>query len=513
MIPLSKEIITLTGSSLTLEDVYKIAVKKVEVQLCPLAMQKVNEARNILVGLLDSNTPIYGLNRGVGANKDKRIQQNKYEQYNRNLILSHNVSIGSVVSEEIVRATMAIRLNTLLIGCTGIQQEIVKMYQHFLNKQIHPVMFEKGSIGVCDIANLSQIGLSMIGEGDVFYKGERLSALEVLRKEKLTPIQLGPKDGLTIVSSNAYAAGIAALTIKRVFHLLETADIIYALSMEGYKANVSPLDIDVYKVRPFPGQNKSVNNIQKYLEGSYLWSVTDHLSLQDPLSFRSACQVHGSVRDALKYVADYLHLQVNSSDDNPTLLVERKEFVACSNFDILPWVLGFEMLGNACNHMAKISCYRTLKLGSEDFTGLSRFLTPKNETIAYGAIQKTCSALVAEIRHLSNPSTSDYIALAEEIEDHATNSIHVLKRINDIIDNIYYLLAIEAIHAAQAIDLRGEIHLGIGTKKAYELIRATVPFLQEDRNLTIDIENMNQLLNALSFVKDIKESLTSAIVE
>lgn len=510
---MKKDKVIINGKSLSFDEVHRVAYGKANVHICPNAMQIVLEARRIVLEMLNKDIPVYGLNRGVGANKDRNIDASFYEEFNNNLIRSHCVGIGPEASEEVVRAAMLVRLNTLLLGYTGIQPEIVIMYKDFLNNRIHPMIPERGSVGEADIANLSYIGLAMIGEGEVHYKGEKLSAIEALRGAGLEPLKLGPKDGLAIVSSNALTAGKASLILKEALSVLEIAEVIYSLSLEGLNGNVSPLHEGAYKARPFPGQGKSAENVRNYLKDSFLWDTNFSKSLQDPLSFRGACQVHGSVRDALDYVTNYLHLQLNSSDDNPCLLIEEKRFVSCSNYEVLSWVLGFEMLGNALNHLAKISCFRIIKLGTASFTGLSRFLAPNDQTIAFGTIQKTVGALATEIRHLSNPSTSDYFSLAEDIEDHANNSMHVVTKTAKIIDNLYYILGIEAMHAAQAIDLRGEKRLGNGTKTAYDLIRSEIPFLDKDRPLLPDIQQAYTLLKSSRFFKEITDSLENVAVD
>jgi histidine ammonia-lyase len=383
---------------------------------------------------------------------------------------------------------MLVRLNTLLLGCTGIQPEIVTLYMDFLNNEIHPILPERSSVGVADISCLAHIGLAMIGEGEVYYKGVRMSSIVALERVGLQPLKLGPKDGLAIVSSNAVAAGKGALVLKDAKDILEIAEIIFSLSLEGLHGNVSPLDEGANKVKSFPGQKVSASNVRKYLENSFLWEEKIN-NVQDPLSFRDAIQVHGSVRDSIEYISNYLYMQLNSSDDNPCLLVDEKRIISCSNYEVLTWVLGFEMLANALNHLAKISCYRSIKLSTPYFTGLSRFLSPNKKTIAYGTIQKTFTSLANEIRHLSNPSSSDYFSLAGDIEDHASNSVHVVTKISKIIDNLYYILGMEAMHAVQAIDLRNEKELGIGTLAAYELIRSKNPFLEKDLIIFCNLVN------------------------
>ncbi|MFZ5966948.1 MAG: HAL/PAL/TAL family ammonia-lyase [Bacillota bacterium] len=503
-----EEKVVLSGSGLTVQAVAKVARENVEVEITHDAMERIEAGRRLVFEMAESDVPVYGFTRGVGLNKDRQVVARYYEDYNRNLILSHCVAVKPEASEENVRAILLARLNTLLVGCTGIQPEIVTMYKDFLNHRIHPVIPERGSIGEADITCLSHIGLAMIGEGEVFYNGERMPAAEALRRAGLKPIVLGPKDGLAIVSSNALAAGEGALLLKDIADLMDIADILYALSLEGFKGNVSPLDEAAYIVRPLPGQAYSAKKVREYLEGSYLWLPGVNDTLQDPLSFRGSCQIHGSVRDALEFALKYMDLQLNTSDDNPCVLVDEKKMFPCSNYEVTTLALGFEILGLALCHLSKNSCYRTIKLSTPKFTGLSRFLTPADgSVIAYGTIQKTFTALDTENRHLANPVTADYYSLAGEIEDHGSNTPLIVQKTAKIVDNIRYIFGMEAMHAVQAIDLRKATRLGKGTKAAYDAFRSEIPFLESDRNLTVDIQKAYDIIKSGKLLTAVNQAM------
>ncbi|SNS89719.1 histidine ammonia-lyase [Anaerovirgula multivorans] len=505
---MGKKSIILDGKSLSIEQVTEVAREGLIIEIHENAIQTVEASRALVYELANSDVPVYGFNRGVGLNKDREVVAKYYSEYNRNLILAHCVAVEPEASEEDVRAILLTRLNTLLLGCTGIQPAIVTMYKDFLNHRIHPIIPERGSIGEGDITCLSHIGLAMIGEGEVYYQSIRMAAVEALKKAGLKPIELGPKDGLAIVSSNALAAGPGAMVLKDAEDLVEMADIVYAMTLEGFRGNVTPLDPKTYEVRPYQGQSFSAEQVRKYLEGSYLWLPGVTESLQDPLSLRGSCQVHGSVRDVLDYVKKHMDIQLNSSDDNPCVLLDERRIISCSNYEVTTWVLGFEMLGVALSHLSRNACYRTIKLGTPKFTGLSRFLTPADaRVIAYGTIQKTFTSLDTEIRHLSNPATVDYYSLAGDIEDHANNSPFVVRKTAKIIDNLYYILGIEAMHAAQAIDLRKATKLGKGTKVAYEILRTEIPFLDKDRNLSIDIKKAYNIIKSKALLKAVKEAV------
>jgi histidine ammonia-lyase len=485
--------IVLDGSSMTIEDVRKVADEHARVEISEEAWQRVVRARQFVLKQTESDTPIYGFNRGVGLNKDRVVEVQDFESYNRNLLYAHSAGIEPFASERQVRATLLARLNTLLVGRAGASPELIKRYAEFLNKGIHPLMPSRGSVGAGDITLLSHLGLAFIGEGDVIYKDKRMTAGAALQQNGLAPIILGAKDGLAIVSSNAAAAGMGALVLQECEQLLTLADLVYALSLEALQGQLTPLDESVHRSRPYEGQGISSSRVRTYLRGSSLWDSSGG-TLQDPLSFRSASPVHGAALEALGYVSGSLRLHLNASEDNPCVIEEEGRILACASFEPLAWVLGFEMLGVALSHVSKIACYRTIKLSTPTFSGLPRFLAPEAHILAFSTIQKTFTALDAEIRHLSNPVSADYYSLAGDMEDHSTNAPLTVSKTSEIIDRLTYILGIEAMHAAQAIDLRKDIKLGEGTQSAYNRIRAVIPFLDQDRSLSGDIQAAYTLL-------------------
>ncbi|WP_169082640.1 histidine ammonia-lyase [Paenibacillus sp. PL91] len=491
----NERIVTLDGHSLSIRELEQIAVDGYRVELSEGAMKRVEEAHRLIHELAAEGVPIYGLNRGVGQNKDREITAEMYEAFNRNLIYSHTAAVEPAASEQQVRAVLVARLNTLLMGCTGVQPAIVLMYRDLLNASIHPILPLRGSIGAGDITVLSHIGLAIIGEGSVTYEGQVVAAKTALQAAGIVPVKLGPKDGLAIVSSNALSAGTGALTAAAALRLLETADAVFALSLEALQGCTSPFDEALFAVRPFEGSAESAANVRSCLRGGALERMDQSDKIQDPLSFRSACQVHGAARDALAHALKLLKIQLNSSDDNPCVLIEERRVVPSSNFDVTTWTIAFEMVGIALSHLSKISCYRSLKLGTPSFTGLGRFLAPNSETIAFGTIQKTYTSLDAEIRLLANPVSVDYFSLSGDMEDHANNTPLVIRKTADIIDRLTYIIGIEALHAAQAIDLRGsQAELGRGSAAVYAQIRSIVPALTADRPLTPDIGAVYELI-------------------
>lgn len=496
-------IIVINGENLTIDKIEKVARYNYKVEIAKEALDKVKRGREKIFELVDSDVPVYGFNTGVGWNKDKKVFKDFFNKYNTNLIYSHSLGIEPYCTKQEGRAILLARLNTFLVGCTGVAVEIVEMYENLLNLDIIPLIPKRGSVGEGDITNLSHIGLALIGEGEVYYNNEVRNSKEVFDEIKLEMINLGPKDGLAIVSSNALAVGTGALVLKDIERLLNLADIVYCLSLEGLNGNTSPLEMGLYDVRNYMGQKISLKNVTKILKNSSIYNHDWKKPVQDPLCFRGSVQVNGAIRDAFKYCLELFNIQLNSSEDNPCLLLEENKLLSCSNYEAISWVLGFENLGIALSHLSKNSCYRTIKLSNPEFTKLPRFLSPKDNVLGYATIQKVFTSLDTEIRHLSNPATADFYSLAGEIEDHANNTPYIIQKLSKIVDNMYYILGIEAMHAVQAIDLRSDYILGEGSRVAYNRIRAVVPFYGEDRPIYRDIKIMYELVKSEIFIKEV----------
>ena len=489
-------ILELNGSGLTVKDVNCVSRGERNVKISSDALDRLAEARKLVFELSDQGVPIYGCNRGVGWNKDKKVTREFVSQFNRNMLHSHAVGVGESASVEEVRGAMLIRLNNLLVGCTGLSPAIVMMLADLLNHGITPVIPQKGSVGEADIVALSHLGLALIGEGSVRYQGAVVPTLDAFRAEGLKPLELAEKDGLAILSSNALSAGQACTAFAETELLLKTADLIACMSLEGINGNVSPLNELAHQKRPYARQMETAADMRGYLQGSYLYEPAPGRPLQDPLSFRCVSQVHGAVRTAMDYARENLEIHLNASDDNPCLLLEARSITSCGNFEPLVWVLGMQNLSIALSHVSKMSCLRSIKLATPGFTGLTRHLTPNDETIAFSTIQKVYANLDAEIRLLANPCSMDTFALAGDMEDIGTNAPLIMQKHRKILDDLFYILAVEIIHAAQAMDLRKD-HYGAGTLKALTKLRQVAAFYDRDsRILTEDIERVHDFLQS-----------------
>lgn len=491
--------LVLTGRDLTIAQVAAVAREGVPVEIDPAVCASLEATRRMVLEMAGDRTlpRIYGFNTGLGMNKDWDISVEGLEKFNRGVIFSHSNAIPPEMEEEEVRATLLVRLNCFLSNATGAQPELIYRYRDFLNLHLYPVLCKRGSIGESDLAILAHVGLTIIGEGEANYQGVRMPAAEALEKAGLKPLRLGCKDGLAIVNSNAVSAGLGALVLQDVRDFLDMLDLVYALSLEGYGGNTSPICPEPYRYRPAAGPSRCAARVRRFLEGSFIWQPGVAVTLQDPLCFRSACHVNGAARDALDFVTPHLVGHLNSSDDNPCVLSEERRIVSCSNFDPTTWVLGFEMLGLALSHVSKNMCYQMIKMGTPYFSRLPRFLSPDGTSVmAYTTNQKAYTMLDAENRHLSNPVTADYFSVSGDVEDHATNAPLVVEKTAKMLDNLRYMLGIQAFHAAQAVELRRAGPLGKGTAQALSAIREVIPFLEADRVLSEDIRKGYELVRS-----------------
>lgn len=524
----------LNGKTLTIYELESVAKNQKEVEISLVSLKKIEAAHQLLLLAAKKGHEIYGLNRGVGLNKDISIFQGDTlrkgarkasEEFNRKLLNSHSVGIGPELTESQVRGVMVSRLNTLLVGVTGCSPSIAIMYREFLNRGIHPVVYSRGSIGEADIALLPAIGLAMMGEGTVRYKGEIVSGKEALKAENLTPLTFIAKDALSILSSNAYSAAYAALMTVETERFLTIMNLVFSLSLEALNGNISPFLKEVQNIRPYANQLMVASEIRSNIYGSYLWKTNKNRVLQDPLSFRNVSQVHGAVRASIRSVSKLIEIQLNSSDDNPAVLVgvkpeeERLSQVAeyfvddgnlygvvvpTANFEPIRWVLGVESLALSLAHASALASQRILRLGSTSYSQLPRFLSYHDKGHGFGTLEKTVSALNTEIRHLSDPVSLDYLSTAGGVEDVATNAPLVISRLENILENLRYIFAIELLYGAQAIDLRiknlnkEKLSLGKETYRLYEAFRFQVPFNDDNSPLREDIEK------AMIFLKNLQ---------
>ena len=522
--------VTLDGRSCTPEQIAAIAGGE-QVKIAPAAMKQTEDAFKVLCKAAGDGQMIYGLTVGVGLNKDRKFVDAKGEltqevidassKFQTGLIRAHSGSTGPDMDIRTARATMAARLNMMLVGGAAVQKSVVEGYVNFLNKGLTPCMPSSGSMGEADITICSHVGLAMIGEGEVYYQGKKIPAADGLKAIGMEPVKLFGKDALAILSSNAYSVGLGALALADMAQLQRVNTLTFVFSLQGLNGNVSPFLEDTLALHPFPETVKAGAEIRNLLNGSSIWDQDDNRRLQDPLSYRDSVFVLGEVNRAYDEARFLFNVQLNSSDDNPGVAVgvtpksnrfqEKKSYVSVggvngavlpsANFEPLPWVIAFEQLGLTLAHNSITSTLRTTKLETPDFSGgLERYLGTANTYHAFGAMEKPPTALAMENKVLAAPVSVDFLPVAGQVEDVATNAPLVAQRLQKQIDNSFWILGIEAVNAAQAMDLRLEktpnYKLSPAAEKLYKAIRAKVAKLEYDRSMTPDFRNAAETLKS-----------------
>ncbi|WP_332444431.1 aromatic amino acid ammonia-lyase [Wolinella succinogenes] len=524
--------VMLDGKSANSSQIVEIS-RGAKVEIDENAMKRVKKSHDVLLEAAKTGHKIYGLTVGVGLNKDRQMVDpsgnlsteviEASKQFNTGLIHAHCGGVGDDMDIKTARAVLATRLNNMLFGGTGVQSEVVELYKDFLNHDIVPVMPTKGSMGEADITILGHVGLAMIGEGEVYYKGKKMAASDALKKAGLKKLSPFGKDSLSILSSNAYSAALGALALEEMRHLSKISKYVYAISLEAFNGNIAPMHQEANRLRPFPDYVRVSEQIRGILEGSYLWNQDDARALQDPLSYRDAAYILGTLDSSIDRLEHLMMIQFNSSDDNPgvsvdvssqserfqekKVYVEGKDFkgavVPTANFEPLPWVIAFEEAAISLAHNSAASAQRTIKLSDDGFTKLTRFLGTDKTVHAFGAMQKPFVALAGENRALANPVSLNHVPVAGNIEDVATNAPLAVSRVRMQIENLYAILGMELMHAAQAIDLRKqknpELKLSPATEQLYREYRKIVKFLEEDRPLSNDFKNSSSFLKNYNY--------------
>ena len=489
------ETLILNGSQLTLEDLYDVAYHGRRVEIAPEAFDRLAQGRQIMSDLAKGGKAIYGFNRGVGWNKDQDIDEEFFEKQNQMIIRSHCLGMAPFNRDVEVRAMMAIRLNNLLIGASCSSDALAESYRDFLNHDITPIVPARGSVSEADITTVSHIGRAFIGEGEVHYKGQTVPAREAIEAEGLRPLKLTLKDAHTIILTNSQGEALAACLVKEAEDLVRMSDLIFCLDYEGLNGNIEAMREDVNVLRGLPGQIECAERCRKYLEDSYLHEPHPDRALQDPLTFRGGFTITGTVVDALNVVKQFLNIQINSPSDNPCIMLDKKGVFVNSNFETTTLAVAVEMLMISLGHLSRAIAYRMIKMADPAFTGLTRFLAPRDgSSLGYAQVQDTFTALDAENRSLVNPSSVDFYHMQGGIEDHASNLALVASNGLQLVDNIRYMVGMEALYAAQAVDLRGDIRLGKYTRIAHDTIRRAVPEVTGLRNTYDDIQNAYELI-------------------
>ena len=501
--------VTLDGERLTPEQVEAIA----DGRRCVLsreARRRVRASRAVVDQAVASGKQVYGVNTGFGHLAGVRIDDEALDRLQLNLVRSHSAGVGHPLPERVVRAVLALRANCLARGHSGLRLETLEQILAFLDAGLHPVVPEQGSVGASgDLAPLAHIALALIGEGEVFYRGKRVPAARAMSRAGLRPVSLGAKEGLALVNGTQVMSGIGVLSLLAAERLATLADIAGAMSLEALKGSHRAFDVRLHQARPQTGQRLSAANMRMLLKDSPIErSHTDCGRVQDCYSLRCIPQVHGAVRDALRYVRGVLEIEVNASTDNPMVFVERGDLVSGGNFHGQPVSVALDHLATAVCSLATISERRIERLLNPDLSDLPAFLA-RDPGLDSGFMiaQVTAAAVVSENKVLAHPASVDSIPTSAAKEDHVSMGVHAARKAAQVVDNVCTVLAIELLCAAKALDLHRPLKAGVGVETARRALRRRITALEGDRVLADDITAARRLIDEEVLRRSVEDRL------
>lgn len=504
------EKVFIDGNSLTLEEFIRVTRLGVEVELCEEAVTRVEEARRLVDKFVNENKVVYGITTGFGKFSDVVITGEETKVLQRNLIISHACGVGNLLDEDIVRGIMLLRANALAKGFSGIRLSTLNTLVEMLNKGVHPIIPEKGSLGASgDLAPLAHMVLVMIGEGEAIYQGKRMSGKEAMEKANISTIELTSKEGLALINGTQVMTSIGALTIYDSIMLSKTADIAASLTIEALNGITDAFDSRVHKVRAHEGQINTGKNLLALLEESSMTTRQGDIRVQDAYSLRCIPQIHGGSKDCFKYVKEKIEIEMNSATDNPLIFVEEEEVISGGNFHGQPMALSFDFLGIGLSELANLSERRLERLVNPSLSnGLPAFLVNKGGlNSGFMIVQYSAASLVSENKVLAHPASVDSIPSSANQEDHVSMGTIAARKAREIMGNVRKVIAMEILAACQAIDLRGNKGLGKGSNIAYNIIRDNIEFIEDDRVMYLDINKCEDIIKSEKIVNKVEEEL------
>jgi len=512
--------VAIDGETLTIEDVVAVARNDVEVEIPQKTRKKVTRCRQILEEFVKEKKVVYGVTTGFGALGSVRIPTKDIKQLQFNLIRSHASGVGKPLDKDVTRALMLLRANTLAKGNSGIRLKTLETLVHMINKGVHPVIPEKGSVGASgDLSPLAHMTLVMMGEGEAEYKDKKMSGKEAIDKAVISPVELDSKEGIALINGAQMMTAVGALAVCDSETLIRTAEIATSMSLEALSGMSDAFDEKIHHVRPHPGQVESAQNIRLLTAGSkIIQSSSEALmkmknrSPQDPYCLRCAPQVLGAARDAVAYARKIIEIEMNSATDNPLIFPDDQECLSGGNFHGQPIAVAMDLLGIALAVVGNISERRVARLIDENLSeGLPAFLisreVEKGIHSGYMSVQYTAASLASENKALAHPASVDSIPTSANFEDFVSMGTIAARKAVEILRNAEYIVAIELLCATQGIDFRGSDKLGKGTKVAYSVIRKRVPVLKEDRASSRDIEAVVELIRNGELAKTVEATM------
>ncbi|MBB2151011.1 histidine ammonia-lyase [Pedobacter gandavensis] len=473
---------------LTMDQISRVIAEKQLLQLSDAAIAKIEECRSYLDAKLKRHEgPIYGINTGFGYLQHVEIEAEKLSQLQHNLLLSHACGTGEEVAPEIVRLMLLLKIQSLSYGHSAIATATVSRLVDFYNHDILPIIYTQGSLGASgDLAPLAHLALPLIGEGQVWYQGEKITTKTLYDKLGWEALKLQSKEGLALINGTQFMSAYGVFCLLKSQSLMNWADTIAAMSIDGFDCRLDPFETFSHVIRPHAGQVHTAANICKWLSGSELISRAGKQT-QDPYSFRCVPQVHGASKDSINYIQSVFETEINSVTDNPNVFPEEDRIISAGNFHGQPLALTLDFLCIALSELGSISERRTFQLISGQ-RGLPPFLV-KNAGLNSGLMitQYTAASIASENKQLCTPASVDSIVSSNGQEDHVSMGANAATKCLRVVNNLERILAIELLTAAQALDLRKPARSSKAIENLLSAYRELVSFNEADRLLAVDI--------------------------
>ncbi len=484
--------LSLNGQRLTLEEVASAARGALEVTLGDEARGRMDESRRIVEEITSSGRVVYGVNTGFGKLSDINIPPSELRELQLNLVRSHACGVGRALSVEETRAMLLLRANVLARGMSGARAVVVETLIQMLERGVHPLIPEKGSVGASgDLAPLAHLALTAIGEGVCMYLGEKMESAEALRRAGIKPLQLEAKEGLALLNGTQAMGAVGGLALHRACMLARVADVAGAMTLEALRGTPVAFDERIHAARPHAGQIASAAHLRALLEDSEIREshVENDTRVQDAYSLRCMPQVHGAVRGALRHAREAVEIETGSATDNPLVFIEGEDVLSGGNFHGAPLALAFDYAAIAVTDLMSISERRIDRLVNPDSNeGLPPFLTSHAGTASgFMMTQVTAVALLSEAKVLAHPASIDNVPTDGGKEDHVSMGMTAATKLRAIVENAEHVLAIELLAAAEGLEYRAPLKPGVGVRRAHEVVRQHAERLTRDRSLSDDI--------------------------
>ncbi len=508
----------ITKNDLTFKEIETFISSDQKVTLADDVKEKIRISRAIVEDILQSDQAVYGVNTGFGKFSEIRISKEKVDELQKRLVYSHAAGIGQPINQAIVRLIMLLKIKALSLGHSGSRIQIINLLIKMLNKNIIPVIPKKGSVGASgDLAPLAHMALVMMGKGSAFVRGKRSkgsikwieeSGKEALDKYRMKPVSFKAKEGLAILNGTQVSTAYGIWAYLNATNLIKVADIVGAITLEALLGTLTPFDARIHRLRSHPGQKSVAANIRKILAGSPV--VASHKydddRVQDAYSLRCIPQVHGAVRDALRYVEEVLLIEMNSVTDNPLIFPEKKEVLSGGNFHAAPVGYACDLMGIVLADLTNISERRIEHMQDPNVSLLPGFLTQSGGlNSGFMIAHVTAAALSSENKVLAHPASVDNIPTSANKEDHVSMATHAARKALEISENLEHTLAIELISACQALDLRAPLIPSEGTTAAMEIVRSHIPIWKNDRQIFKDMNLARQIITSGALVSSVEK--------